>query len=363
MPEGDYAAGGAPPAVSARLVVLTGCSGGGKSALLAEMARRGYPVRPEPGRQIVREQLSIAGDALPWSDAARFVELCVARAMHFYNTARPGEHCVLFDRSIVDAVAALPRLGLPVPAHLSNALQRYRYAGVVFMTPPWEALFAADRERRHNFADAVAEYEALLEAYPANGYAVELLPKVGPGERADFLEGRLARLLAGPAVIAPARLARGRIRPAGPADQVAVQDCINAAFGGFTLRIGRPPAPMLADYDALLAAGRVHLLEADGAVQGALVSEPRADHWFVEVLAVRPEAQRQGVGRRLMTCAAQQAHRHGLGEIRLYTHELMQGALALYHALDYEETERRLEDGYARVYLRKVLLGDAKVAR
>src|SRR5690606_38947729 len=47
-------------------IVLSGCSGGGKSTLLSEMSRRGYSVQPEPGRQIVMEQMAIHGDGVPW---------------------------------------------------------------------------------------------------------------------------------------------------------------------------------------------------------------------------------------------------------------------------------------------------------
>ena len=53
--------------------------------------------------------------------------------------------------------------------------------------------------------------------------------------------------------------------------------------------------------------------------------------------------------------AAEEARRRGLGELGLYTHVVMTGALGLYRALGYEETARRVEDGYARVYLRQVL--------
>jgi predicted ATPase len=37
-----------------RFVVISGCSGGGKSTLLAELARRGHAVVEEPGRRIVQ---------------------------------------------------------------------------------------------------------------------------------------------------------------------------------------------------------------------------------------------------------------------------------------------------------------------
>jgi predicted ATPase len=194
MREDEYVPGNPQLNGTDRLVVVSGCSGGGKSALLSEMARRGYQVNPEPGRQIVKEQTFIGGDGLPWANVPRFVELCVARATYFYNAARPSDKAALFDRSIVDAISYLARQGFPTPPYLRNALQRYRYASVVFLTPPWEELFRNDPERRHAFSDAVAEYEDLLESYPASGYEVEVIPKAGVCERADFLEDRLDRL-------------------------------------------------------------------------------------------------------------------------------------------------------------------------
>jgi predicted ATPase len=124
---------------TARMVVVSGCSGGGKSSLLSEMARRGYRVNPEPGRQIVKEQAYIDGDGVPWANIPKFTELCVSRGVYFYNAARPTDRCVLFDRSMVDAVASLARLGFPTPQHLRHALDRYRHARTVILTPPWES--------------------------------------------------------------------------------------------------------------------------------------------------------------------------------------------------------------------------------
>lgn len=197
--EGDYVAGNPALGGSAALVVISGCSGGGKSALLAELARRGHATMPEPGRQIVKEQLHIGGHALPWRDVAAFVDLCLSRAMHFFNSARPGA-VTFFDRSIVDAVTGLRREGLPVPGSMERALEGYRYGPVVFLAPPWPELFAGDAERRHPFGEAVAEYEALAESYPALGYEVVTIPKAGIAERADFLEARLGLRRAGSAI-------------------------------------------------------------------------------------------------------------------------------------------------------------------
>jgi predicted ATPase len=59
------------------------------------------------------------------------------------------------------------------------------------MLPPWCELFAPDGERRHPFEEAVAEYNDLLRAYPAHGYATVLVPKADVAARADLLEDAL----------------------------------------------------------------------------------------------------------------------------------------------------------------------------
>ena len=77
---------------------------------------------------------------------------------------------------------------------------------------------------------------------------------------------------------------------------------------------------------------------------------------FVENVAVDPRLQGQGLGRVLMAFVEQQARRHQLDEIRLYTNELMTENLHFYRHLGFEEEERRIEDGYRRVFLRKTLV-------
>jgi predicted ATPase len=191
MNEADYTAGNPRFNGTDLLVVVSGCSGAGKSSLLQEMARRGYCVQPEPGRQVVKEQLFIDGDGLPWQNAVGFIELCVSRAMYFYNTAAPTDKPVLFDRSFLDNIRGFADLGLPVPDSLKEASKRYRYAARVFMTPPWKELFANDAERRHTFEAAEAEYAALLQAYAANGYDIVLIPRGTVAARATFLERQL----------------------------------------------------------------------------------------------------------------------------------------------------------------------------
>lgn len=166
-------------------VVLSGCSGGGKSTLLAELSRRGFPVVPEPGRRIVEEELQRDGSALPWIDLAAFANRAIEVALNDRHRLDGTAGWVFFDRSIVDAVAALEHAtGNSASAILEKSAPYHRQ---VFITPPWPEIFASDRARQHRLNDAIAEYERLLLAYSALGYEMIHLPKVGVEERTDLL--------------------------------------------------------------------------------------------------------------------------------------------------------------------------------
>ena len=170
-------------------ILLSGCSGGGKSTLLAGLARRGFATIEEPGRRVVREVLASGGDALPWIDAIAFARRITAMAQADYEAAHALPGPVFFDRGLIDAAVALEHLtGEPVLADLAA---RYLYANPVFLAPPWPDLFATDAERRQDFASAVAEFDRLATAYPALGYDVIPLPKVGIAERLAFILERV----------------------------------------------------------------------------------------------------------------------------------------------------------------------------
>ena len=145
------------------------------------------------------------------------------------------------------------------------------------------------------------------------------------------------------------------LRAAAPGDREAVQRLVEAAYGGYVERIGRRPAPMDADYASLIAAGQVTVAEREGEVAGVLVLVPMEDHLLVENVAVDLEAQRGGLGRRLMAHAEDEARALGLAELRLYTNERMVENVAWYPRLGYRETERRDESGFARVFFAKRL--------
>jgi predicted ATPase len=174
--------------MSERFIVISGCSGGGKSSLLAELARRGHAVVEEPGRRIVREQLEAGGQALPWMDMAAFARRAIEVAAADLEAAEARPSWVFFDRGLIDAVVALEH-ATGAPAPLGRAQRPYRRS--VFLAPPWPEIYAADPERRHGFEEAAAEYGRLAAGYRRLGYRAVLLPKASVEARAEFVLERL----------------------------------------------------------------------------------------------------------------------------------------------------------------------------
>lgn len=179
-----------------RFVVITGCSGGGKSTLLDAVAAAGHATVSEPGRRIVREETAAGGTALPWIDMTAFAHraLDMARDDHAAATRNPG--WTFFDRSAIDAASALTLLKQrPLSDFLGPDL---RYHRRVFVTPPWPELFVADDERRHGLADAQAEYDRLCRDFPSLGYELVELPRLVPAARLRFMLDAIGSPPAGP---------------------------------------------------------------------------------------------------------------------------------------------------------------------
>lgn len=146
------------------------------------------------------------------------------------------------------------------------------------------------------------------------------------------------------------------VRLAQQEEHDAIVACVQQAYTGYIPRMGKQPAPMLADYHALIAQGVVYVLSGEEGIRGVLVMMPEEKSIFVENIAVDPRFQGQGFGHMMMTFVEQQARVKQLGEISLYTNELMTENLSFYHKLGFEEEGRYTQDGYRRVFLRKRLV-------
>ena len=147
------------------------------------------------------------------------------------------------------------------------------------------------------------------------------------------------------------------LSPALANDAAGVADLVEAAYAPYIARIGTKPGPMLDDYSDIIARHIVHVARAEGSIMGVVVLIEGEDAILLDNIAVAPEAQGRGIGRRLMEFAEAEAVRRGYARLDLYTHEMMTENIEIYRRRGYVETDRRSELGFPRVYLAKELTG------
>jgi GNAT superfamily N-acetyltransferase len=145
------------------------------------------------------------------------------------------------------------------------------------------------------------------------------------------------------------------IRPAVAADVARVTECMHAAYEPWVPRLGRRPWPMVQDYSAVTEAEWVFVAESAGRLCGVLVLSETNDGLLIDNVAVLPALKGQGVGRALLIRAEQEARARGYDSLYLYTNEKMHENIALYARIGYAEYERRQEEGFCRVFMRKSL--------
>jgi GNAT superfamily N-acetyltransferase len=145
------------------------------------------------------------------------------------------------------------------------------------------------------------------------------------------------------------------VRRAGPGDVDALRAIAAAAYQKYVPRIGRLPAPMTADYAQAVRDQQAWAAIDDGRVVGFTVLSAKPDYLLLENVAVLPAAQGRGIGALLLAAAEDRARSLGLSQIRLYTNEAMTENLAYYPRHGYAETHRAEQDGYHRVFFRKIV--------
>lgn len=143
------------------------------------------------------------------------------------------------------------------------------------------------------------------------------------------------------------------IRHATGVDCAAIESCARAAYLKYVERIGKEPAPMVADFAAQINDGKVMVAIDSSSLIAFAVCYPLDGDFHLENIAVAPDYQASGVGSRLIETIHQQARQRGFDAVSLYTNEKMTENLVWYKKLGYTETSRRLEGGFNRVYFRK----------
>lgn len=177
-------------------VSVTGGPGAGKTSLLHELERQGYPVVPEVARSIIAERK--ANGLNPRPEPLAFAQAILDRDVEQYVSTSADEDLglVFFDRSILDSLGMLADLNGLSASEIRTHLRNYRYHPVAIILPPWREIYRVDSERDQNYEESVRVYEYLRRWYIKCGYTLTEVPPGSVDERCAFVLRALSPIAA-----------------------------------------------------------------------------------------------------------------------------------------------------------------------
>lgn len=96
-------------------IIITGGPSAGKTTLITALEKSGFHCQPESGRAVIKQQMDINGDALPWRSPARFAEAMQAMDINAWYQAEQSDRPLFYDRALPDIAGYLTLVGEPIP--------------------------------------------------------------------------------------------------------------------------------------------------------------------------------------------------------------------------------------------------------
>lgn len=180
-----------------KLIVISGCSGGGKSTLINELSKLGYTVIHEAATEIVNQQLNENSQNTPWQNPNGFCKLLIEKSLEDFNRAKAMtdvyDNTIFFDRSYLEGIRYYKSLNTMNSNKYDFFINDLRYFDTVYITPPWEEIYCQNETRKHSFKKSVDDFEKVVSFYPNCGYQTIELPKVDVRTRIQFILTRRRR--------------------------------------------------------------------------------------------------------------------------------------------------------------------------
>lgn len=173
--------------------VLTGGPGVGKTSLIEALARAGFRTVPEDARAIIKEQVEIGQDGLPWANKGNYAELMFNASLKSYKTQKdnPSSTAIFFDRGILDSICYMKMENIPIPNDVLEKTKNHPYNKQVFILPPWKEIYKTDTERKQNWQEVLFTYQKMKETYLEFGYTIIEVPKTDIKGRVAFISDHL----------------------------------------------------------------------------------------------------------------------------------------------------------------------------
>lgn len=169
--------------------IITGGPGVGKTTLLNELEQTGYLTIEEEARRIIKEQVAIGGNGLPWKNKIAYAQLMLDASVKTFDKISSNDELepIFFDRGILDAVCYMRMENIPLSKEISEIINKCAYNKKVFILPPWHQIYQTDTERKQSWKEAVFTFDKMKETYLQYGYQTIEVPKVSVSMRQQFI--------------------------------------------------------------------------------------------------------------------------------------------------------------------------------
>lgn len=165
-------------------IVITGGPSTGKTSLINELANFKCTTFPEVARILIKEQLEINSNKVPWDDVSGFSKLVLEKQLIDFNKASHGTN--IYDRGIPDLIGYMNHGNQKLFKELKSTAEKFKYQ-FVFILSPWKDIYETDNERRESFTDSVKIYEDIKNAYIQLGYSPIEVPQDTIYNRVSFI--------------------------------------------------------------------------------------------------------------------------------------------------------------------------------
>jgi N-acetylglutamate synthase-like GNAT family acetyltransferase len=142
-------------------------------------------------------------------------------------------------------------------------------------------------------------------------------------------------------------------RQAKKSDLEVVQKCIRDAFFPNQAIQGSEPYALRSDYQVLIEEEKIFILEDSSHLAGVVCLSSEADHLYLSHLAIDPDRQSSGYGKRILEEAEKIARARGLTEIKLNTNAKLDPLLKFYGKRGFQETHREKREDRTLVFFSK----------
>jgi N-acetylglutamate synthase-like GNAT family acetyltransferase len=140
-------------------------------------------------------------------------------------------------------------------------------------------------------------------------------------------------------------------------DIPAIKSMVNSAYSKYIERIGKPPAPMTEDWEQEMKTHEVMMLKDNDQTVGSIDFhvDDQTNSLKINNVVVDAGSQGRGYGYWMMEHVETEGRERGLSSVTLYTNVKMIENVQFYGKLGFVEMERKMEDGFERIYFRKSL--------